>query len=459
MATALSRAASEQVGTAKPISVTTAERCVAFSRGVVFVTALAMLEGEALIGREPLRVLDVVVVVAGIYVVGTTVLSVLGRERPGLQLPLLVADMLMVTGVIYLAGGVASEYYLLYYIPILQASVRLNFRDAIASAILSSGLYATVGLSSGAETLIPVKAQLRAGTFAASATFMAAFFALLSREARSHLQRSQEMTELASALAAKNRELEEKSRQLAEAQQSLVAGERLAAIGELAASVGHELRNPLGVIRNAAYYLKTRLDTADPDVAEMVELMDAQVNVCDRTIAALLDFARPEQAVPEPLDLNALVEDVLHDCAPPSGIALHLALDPGAPLVRADPHQIGEVFSNIARNAYQAMGGEGELHVRTAFDSSAGQVSTEWTDTGPGIPPENLARIFDPLFTTKAKGIGLGLVVCKRLVERQGGDIAVHSEVGQGATFIVRLPQAATIEDPTDDAPCDSPDC
>ncbi|MBM3475624.1 MAG: hypothetical protein FJX75_20360 [Armatimonadetes bacterium] len=444
---------------ATPFTITTAERCVAFSRGVVFLTSLAMLEGEALIGRQPLSLLDAVILVVALYVVGTAILSLLGRERPGLQLPLLVADMLLVTGIIYLAGGIYSEYYLLYYVPILQASVRLNFRDAIASAILSSGLYMAVGLSTGPDTLIPVKAQLRAGTFAASATFMAAFFALLNREARSYMERSREMSELADALAAKNRELQEKTRQLAEAQEYLVARERLAAIGELAGSVGHELRNPLGVIRNVAYYLRKQVGGEDADVAEMIDLMDAQVSICDRTIAALLDFARPERASPEPADINQIVTELVASNPPPTGVTIRLALGHDLPLAYVDRHQIGEVFDNILCNAYQAMPGGGEVRVRTSSEVETDGVCVEFADTGPGIPSGNLARIFDPLFTTKAKGIGLGLVVCKRLVERQGGGISVHCEAGQGATFTVRLRRAEEEANETDDQADGGPDC
>lgn len=424
------------------VTPTTAERCVAFCRGVVLVTALAMLQTEAIVDHQRLTALDLLTGLAIVYVLGTAAASVAGKERPETQLPLLVTDMLLVTGIVYLAGGVYTEYYLLYYIPILQASVRLNFRDAIASALLSSGLYAIVGLSSGADTLIPVRAQLRAGTFAASATFMAAFFGLLSREARSHLQRSREMADLAAALAAKNRELEEKTRELAEAQAHLVARERLAAIGALAGSVGHELRNPLGVIRNAAYYVRKRLGNEDPDLAEMIDLMEAQVKACDRTIAALLDFARPDEAKLQPTDINSVIAEVIASDRPPPGVVLRMELSDELPPVEADAHQMAEVFGNILRNAVQAMGDSGELTVRSKYDPETETVKVEWSDTGPGIGPENLERIFDPLFTTKAKGIGLGLVVCKRLVERQGAKLTVESEVGRGAKFTVHLRRA-----------------
>jgi len=424
---------------------TTAERCVAFCRGVVFTTTLVMLEGEVLAGVRPVGVLDAVVLVAAVYVVGTSLWSMLGRETDSVQFPLLVADMLMITGIILLAEGVASQYYLLYYMPILQASVRLHFRDAVASALLSSALYGFAALAAGPDTYVPTSAQLRAATFAGSALFMAVFFALLSREAKVHLKRSREMTELANALAAKNRELEERTRQLAAAQESVLASERLATIGELAASVGHELRNPLGVIRNAAYYLRTRLGDEAADVMEMVDLVDDEIGTCDRTIAALLDFARPDQGSPEPTDIDAVIAQAVKRLSAPAGVTVMQHIDEGLPQVLADPHQVEQVFYNIAKNAVQAMGDEGELTVLAGADDEG--VFVSWQDTGPGISEESLEKVFDPLFTTKAKGIGLGLVVCKRLVERQGGRLDAASEVGKGATFTVRLREAGGTED------------
>jgi signal transduction histidine kinase len=422
------------------IGIATAERCVALARGVVFGTSILMMETELLLHTRALRLVDLLAVVALVYVVGTSALSVVGRERPGLQFPLLVADMLLVTGIIYSQGGVGTEYYLLYYIPILQASVRLNFRDAIATSVLASGLYAVVGLFGG-PVVVPMSAQLRAVTFTASSMLMAMFFGLLSREARAHLRKSEEMSRLAQALARKNAELEDKSRELAEAQKSLLASERLAAIGELAASLGHELRNPLGVIRNAAYYLRTRLATDDSGVAEMLSLVDAEVCTCDRTIGALLDFARPDQATPEPIALSDFVETVLDRVPPPEGVSVQMEVPADLPPVLADRQQLGQVFGNIAGNAFDAMGGQGVLTVRATADGQD-TVRIAWQDTGPGIGQDDLAKIFTPLYTTKAKGIGLGLVVCKRFVERQGGRLEVNSTAGEGATFTVILPQA-----------------
>jgi len=420
----------------------TAERSVALARGVVFVTALVMMETEPMLGGRPLALVDLLAAVALFYVVATCALEVAGHERSEAQLPLLVADLVVVTGIIYAEGGLRNEYYLLYYIPILQASVRLNFRDAIATSILSSGLYALVGFFSGPEVVVSTSAQLRALTFGASSLFMAVFFGLLSREARTHLRRSEEMTRLAEALSRKNLELEEKTRELAEAQDNLLASERLATIGALAASLGHELRNPLGVIGNAAYYLRSQLGGQNAEIDEMVELMDSEVRTCDRTIAALLDFARPQQSSPEPIAVEGSIRRVLSKSPPPNGIAVDLQIASNLPPAKADRLQLEQVFTNIASNAYQAMGGGGVLTVRASLAAREGMIRVEWRDTGPGIPPENLGRVFDPLFTTKAKGIGLGLVVCKRLAERQGGRLEVDSAPGEGATFTVYLPQA-----------------
>jgi signal transduction histidine kinase len=420
----------------------TAERSVALARGVVFTTALLMMETEPALGLRAFGLVDVLAVIALGYVGASSVLSIIGQERPETQLPLLVTDLVVVTGIIYAQGGLRNEYYLLYYIPILQASVRLNFRDAVAMSILSSGLYTLVEFFGGPEVLVPTSAHLRALTFGASSLFMAVFFGLLSRDARVHLRRSQEMTQLAEALSRKNAELEERTRELAEAQENLLASERLATIGALAASLGHELRNPLGVIRNAAYYLQTQLAGQADEITEMVDLMDSEVRTCDRTIAALLDFARPQQSSPGPILLEELIQTVLVKNPSPKPIAVDLQLEPELPPARADRHQVEQVFANIVSNAYQAMSEGGTLTVRASVDAQDGMIRVAWHDTGPGISREHLERIFDPLFTTKAKGIGLGLVVCKRLAERQGGRLEVESAPGAGATFTVCLPQA-----------------
>jgi putative nucleotidyltransferase with HDIG domain len=179
----------------------TAQRCVALSRGVVFVTSLFVMWSERLQQWADYPGLAVLTVVAFAYVLITSGISLSGREDVRLQLPLLVVDLMLVTGVIYSAGGIRNEYYLLYYIPIVQASVRLNFRDAITTALLAAGLYQLVGITTGPSILVQITAQMRTLAFCVSSIFMAAFFGLVGHELRSQVKRSEAMTRLTQSLS------------------------------------------------------------------------------------------------------------------------------------------------------------------------------------------------------------------------------------------------------------------
>jgi signal transduction histidine kinase len=156
-------------------------------------------------------------------------------------------------------------------------------------------------------------------------------------------------------------------------------------------------------------------------------------------VTDLLDFTRIRPPSQVKVDLKSLVNESLSWSAAPEQVRIHVDLNGYTPLVRTDPEQMSRVFSNIVSNAIQAMSGkDGELNIGATADDNF--VSIIFRDTGCGIPPENLGKIFEPLFTTKPKGIGLGLAISKRLVEQNGGKIEVASQVGQGTTFIIKLP-------------------
>ncbi|MGD8239674.1 MAG: hypothetical protein PVH68_14035, partial [Armatimonadota bacterium] len=186
----------------------TAEKAAALARGLVLFTVFCMLEVELIAGLRSKSFTDLLVGLGILYVVAGTWLELLDRIPARLQLPLLVVDVLLITGVVHLGGGLESEYYPLYYLPILQASVRLNVRDAVSTAVLAAGMYAVLGCTSGFDISIPTTAYLRVSTFAVSALFMAAFFALLMRETREHRDRSTRMARLLSEVQTKNQELE-----------------------------------------------------------------------------------------------------------------------------------------------------------------------------------------------------------------------------------------------------------
>jgi len=233
--------------------------------------------------------------------------------------------------------------------------------------------------------------------------------------------------------------VEERTRKLREAQEQLIRQEKLAVLGKLAGGVSHDLRNPLGAIRNAAYFLRLAVDEPDPQVQEALGILEREVDRSEGIIRGLLNFARAEPPTYCEVAINQLLRRTVSRVSIPERIDLIWRQREDLPTILADPRQLEQVFENLIRNAVQAMGDGGRLAVETRAASSD-DVTVSISDTGIGIPEENKERVFEPLFTTKAKGIGLGLSIVKTLVEGHGGEVDVRSEVGKGTTFTVTLP-------------------
>ena len=245
------------------------------------------------------------------------------------------------------------------------------------------------------------------------------------------------------ALRCANAGLQIANMELRKAQEELVRSERLAAIGQLAGGVGHELRNPLGAIKNAAYYIRERLARSElaqkePRVMEFLNIMDEEINASTKIINDLLGFSRVGKPSVSPTQIKDIIEDALSHTTIPEGIELIKKLDAELPQIEIDASQIQQVLVNIISNAVQAMPEGGKLIIGTR--ENEGFLEVEIADTGCGIPEETIDKIFDPLFTTKAKGIGLGLAVCKAIIDRHGGEIEVKSQAGKETTFIIKLP-------------------
>ncbi len=246
--------------------------------------------------------------------------------------------------------------------------------------------------------------------------------------------------------------VEQRTQELREAQGQLIRREKLAVLGQLAGGVGHELRNPLGAIKNAVYLLNMILEEPELEVREALEIVEQEVGTCDSIIRSLLDFARTKAPVRREVGVNDILRAALVRITIPEDIEMMTQLDETVPIILADPDQLVQAFGNIILNGIQAMPEGGRLLVKTARLSSpktsevsekpprSGWVAVSFADTGVGIPEENLEKLFEPLFTTKAKGVGLGLALVKTLVEVNGGSVEVESEVGKGSTFTVRLP-------------------
>ena len=215
--------------------------------------------------------------------------------------------------------------------------------------------------------------------------------------------------------------------------------ERLIMLGQLAGGVGHELRNPLGAIKNAAYFLKMALENPELEIKETLDVLEKEVHNSELIINSLLGFARPKPPLFRKIEINDIIDDMLSNIEIPNNIRVVKEPDENLPTILGDPDQIIPVFRNIILNAIQAMVKGGNLVIKTTTPSIGG-VSISITDSGVGIDKENMNKLFEPLFTTKAKGIGLGLAISKILVENHGGIIKAQSEVGKGSTFTIELP-------------------
>ncbi len=230
----------------------------------------------------------------------------------------------------------------------------------------------------------------------------------------------------------------EKTGELLQARERLARQEKLALMGQLASGVGHELRNPLAVINNALYMLRLAKTQQSPAFENYLNIIDQEVAASNKIITDLLTFARIKPANMEPVQIAKLVDGILQKFVPPENVLIRNELNKNTPEVIVDGKQVEQVITNLITNAYQAMpqGGNLTIDAKIARDS----LKIEFADTGVGIPAENLEKIFEPLFTTKAKGIGLGLTISKMLAEVNGGKITVKSKPGLGSIFTLVLP-------------------
>ena len=225
--------------------------------------------------------------------------------------------------------------------------------------------------------------------------------------------------------------------------EELVKKERLAILGQLAAGVGHELRNPMSAIKNAAYFLQMVLEEPEPEIRETLDILEKEVVKSDNIITSLLEYSHRKPPILRSLNINEVVKEALSLIVVPENITLVSRFDETLPLIMGDSQHLISVFFNITLNAVQAMPAGGKLTVRSAREGPE-WVSVSIIDTGIGIPKVNLETIFDPLFTTKAKGIGLGLAIAKMRVDGLKGSIEVQSEPGKGSSFTIRLPTLIT---------------
>jgi hypothetical protein len=235
----------------------------------------------------------------------------------------------------------------------------------------------------------------------------------------------------------------------------MLQAEHLATMGELAAGVAHEIRNPLAGIAGAIEIITKDLPKDHPD-REILEDLREEVRRIEKVLNDMLAYAKPKPPQFGQADLKDIFARTLHLARQQTGsknVEFFIQVPPDLPAFRMDSEQLHQVLLNLVLNGIQAIEREGKITVaaKVAAPGGPGQadlVEISVSDSGAGIPPESLERIFRPFYTTKRGGTGLGLSLCRRIIRQHGGTLAVESKLGKGSRFIVRLPMREAVEEP-----------
>jgi signal transduction histidine kinase len=241
--------------------------------------------------------------------------------------------------------------------------------------------------------------------------------------------------------------VDSRTRELKAAQDELIKKERLAAIGQMASVVGHEIRNPLAVINNSIYFIKTKLGTGgEPDakITKHIRIIESEIQQANGIINEILTYSRQRELQLEKVRINDWIEEVLSVYPFPPHVSVDKLFDPANPMVEIDKTEMQQAVRNLIGNGVEVMPAPkgGKVTIRTVIPE-AGWVRIDIADAGSGIPQDVLDKIFAPFFTTKARGTGLGLAVVRKVVDHHKGKVDVESTVGVGTTFKLYIPTTA----------------
>ncbi|WP_053552312.1 two-component system sensor histidine kinase NtrB [Desulfuromonas soudanensis] len=359
------------------------------------------------------------------------------RKNEIIRLLILVALVLVITSLHYLTTTQKVHFHdiyrRLYYIPIVLGGLWFTLRGGLATAIAVSVLFAPhVVFQWGHHPAADPEQYLEILLYNVIG-FLTGFLAEKEKTQKVRYQKA------AHRLEESYDKLKSQADQILEIEEQLRRADRLSALGQLSAGMAHEIRNPLGSIRGTAEILQEGIDPADRRY-EFTCILIKEVDRLNKVVQNFLDFARPSAGDRDLVDVNRLLAEVLTLTGPPAlknGVTARL--DAGAvPEMDGDGEQLKQAFLNLVLNALQAMPAGGSLDISTA--ASAGVLEIRFTDSGGGIPPEDLDRIFNPFFTTRDEGTGLGLAITHRIVQGHGGRIAVESRLGAGTTFLLTFP-------------------
>jgi two-component system, NtrC family, sensor histidine kinase HydH len=327
--------------------------------------------------------------------------------------------------------GIQSSYYWVLVLPVISAATSFGVIGTIITSGIACGAYLSFWFRLTPDQFIPpdqvAELVLRVGVMALSG-FLAHQLAEIARVETRKYQAAAE-------------QLAEANRNLREAEATVRRTERLAALGQLSAGLAHELRNPLGTMKTSAEMLLKNVDSDHAVAREMAGFISSEVDRTNSLVTRFLDFARPLALRLEKTDLTQIIDRAVADVqkhSPPLDVAIHKNYSPDIPPFFLDGQFLERVMYNLLLNAAQASPAGRSVTVNTR--RLDGTVEIGIIDRGSGIEPKHLENIFNPFFTTKATGVGLGLAIVSKIVDEHGGKVSVDSQPGVGSTFRVYLP-------------------
>src|SRR3977135_4113694 len=347
--------------------------------------------------------------------------------------------------------GINSNYYPIFFLPVVSAAVYFGPIGTLAWTTVASLAYLSL--------LIEALQEYELGSSGISIlTIRVLFFFIAAILVNRFVMENRRQV---GRLETLSKQLEETNRELRRAEAEARRAERLAALGQLSAGLAHEIRNPLGVIKGSAEMLSQKVAGSQPLVAELAGYISSEVNRLNALVVRFLDFARPSKLETRPERISEIVDHALESAAasfPNAKVKIERQYAPGLPEIQADRQLCEQVFVNLITNALQAIEGQpgsmkgtpdgtsnGILRLSIAPEVSNGGpgVCVTVEDSGPGVPPELREHIFNPFFTSKKDGVGLGLSIVAKIVDDHRGTIRLDSDTTKGARFRVFFPQAA----------------
>ncbi len=345
----------------------------------------------------------------------------------GVAIRLLLAYLLM--GV---TGGITSSYYLILLLPVVRAATLFGPIASLMASLVAALSYLSFLLYLDFATQVIPLDQRQEISFRILFLFLAAY--LTYQLARTNREQAVRYQTLASEFATANENLKA-------AQSEVQRSERLAALGQLTAGLAHELRNPLGTIKNSAEMLAKRMPATDPIARELSGYISTEVDRTNELVKRFLDFARPFRLRVEAAELTEVIDRAIQQVE--SRAAQHKVTiirndSPDVGPLPMDAQWIEQLVANLLGNAIDASPEGTAVTILTRPVEGGAELSV--VDRGVGIAPENIANVFNPFFTTKADGTGLGLAIVSKIVDEHRGRIHVESVPGEGSTFRIWLP-------------------